>query len=107
VIADKGYAGEEFESAVEHMGARLLRPARKDEPDDGRHLEHPLAHREHLLDLQDLPTLKRHGARTLTNLRARIAARLRAVAACRPAQPHPRPSQPQPHHLHRLNQQQE
>lgn len=35
VIADKGYAGKDFEAAVTQMGATLLRPARKNEPDNG------------------------------------------------------------------------
>ncbi len=34
VIADKGYAGKDFATAVQGMGATLLRPARKDEPDN-------------------------------------------------------------------------
>ena len=32
VIADKGFAGEEFEQTMDSLGARLLRPDRKDEP---------------------------------------------------------------------------
>ena len=32
VIADKGFAGAEFEQQVTALGARLLRPDRKDEP---------------------------------------------------------------------------
>jgi hypothetical protein len=39
VVADKGYAGKDFETTVtERFGARILRPARKDEPDAGPHL---------------------------------------------------------------------
>jgi hypothetical protein len=38
VIADKGYAGAEFERAVDAIGGRLLRPARTDEPANDLHL---------------------------------------------------------------------
>lgn len=82
VIADKGYAGKDFEQAVELMGARLLRPARKDEPANGVHLSGIRQRIESIFwTCKDLLTLERHGARTLTNLRARIAARLLALAA--------------------------
>jgi hypothetical protein len=82
VIADKGYAGKEFEQAVTEMGATLLRPARKDEPDNGLHLSGIRQHIESIFwTCKDLLTLERHGARTLTNLRARIAVRLLALAA--------------------------
>jgi len=32
VIADKGFAGEEFEALIAALGASFLRPDRKDEP---------------------------------------------------------------------------
>jgi hypothetical protein len=38
IVADKGYAGREFALAVEGMDACLLRPNRRDEPDNGLHL---------------------------------------------------------------------
>jgi Transposase DDE domain len=38
VVCDKGYAGSEFEAAVGELGALVLRPARKDEPENGLHL---------------------------------------------------------------------
>ncbi len=83
VIADKGYAGKDFEHAVSQMGARLLRPARKDEPDNGLHLSGIRQRIESIFwTCKDLLTLERHGARTLHNLRARIATRLLALAAC-------------------------
>jgi hypothetical protein len=82
VIADKGYAGREFEHAVADMGARLLRPNRKDEPDNGLHLSGIRQRIESIFwTCKDLLTLERHGARTLHNLRARIATRLLALAA--------------------------
>jgi transposase len=82
VIADKGYAGAEFEQAVREMGATLLRPARKDEPANGLHLSGIRQRIESIFwTCKDLLGLERHGARTLTNLRARIATRLLALAA--------------------------
>lgn len=37
VIADKGYAGKDFEqAAAERFGATVMRPRRKDEPGQGR-----------------------------------------------------------------------
>jgi hypothetical protein len=83
VIADKGYAGREFAQAVTAMGAHLLRPARQDEPANGLHLSGIRQRIESIFwTCKDLLTLERHGARTLTNLRARIASRLLALAAC-------------------------
>jgi hypothetical protein len=83
VIADKGYAGKDFEAAVTQMGATLLRPARKNEPSNGLHLSGIRQRIESIFwTCKDLLTLERHGARTLHNLRARIATRLLALAAC-------------------------
>jgi hypothetical protein len=83
VIADKGYAGKDFAAAVAGLGARLLRPARNDEPDNGLHLSGIRQRIESIFwTCKNLLTLERHGARTLHNLRARIANRLLALAAC-------------------------
>jgi hypothetical protein len=39
IVCDKGYAGAEFaEHAAEVYGAAVLRPARKEEPDNALHL---------------------------------------------------------------------
>ena len=83
VIADKGYAGREFAHAVNELGGILLRPARKTEPQTGPHLA-PLRQRIESIfwTCKDLLSLERHGARTLRNLRARIAQRLLALTAC-------------------------
>lgn len=82
VIADKGYAGKDFEAAVGQLGAQLLRPARKNEPDNGLHLSGIRQRIESIFwTCKDLLTLERHGARTLHHLRARIASRLLALAA--------------------------
>lgn len=82
VIGDKGYAGAEFERAVAELGAVLQRPTRKDEPGRGPHLA-PIRQRIESIfwTCKDLLTLERHGARTIENLRARIASRMLALAA--------------------------
>jgi hypothetical protein len=38
VVCDKGYAGREFQAQVAELGASVVRPARRDEPDQGVHL---------------------------------------------------------------------
>ena len=84
VVCDKGYAGREFAQSIASLGARVVRPARRNEQP---------AHRLHLAPIRqriesvfctckDLLTLERHGARTPHNLFARIATRLLALAAC-------------------------
>ena len=83
IVCDKGYAGREFEQAVKQLGGQIVRPARKDEPRSGIHLA-PIRQRIEsvFLTCKDLLSLERHGARTARNLRARIATRLLALAAC-------------------------
>lgn len=83
VIGDKGYAGREFAKAVLGLQATIVRPARKDEPDSGLHLA-PIRQRIESIfwTCKDILTLERHGARTLHNLRVRIAQRFLALAAC-------------------------
>ena len=82
VVGDKGYAGAEFEAKVGALNATLLRPARKDESGRGPHLA-PIRQRIESIfwTCKDLLTLERHGARTIDNLRARIASRMLALAA--------------------------
>jgi len=83
VIGDKGYAGKDFAEAVSTLEATIVRPARKNEPDNGIHLA-PIRQRIESIfwTCKDILTLERHGARTLHNLRARIAQRFLALAAC-------------------------
>jgi hypothetical protein len=83
IVCDKGYAGREFERAVSDLGGQIIRPARNNEPDRGVHLA-PIRQRIEsvFVTFKDLFTLERHGARTTHNLRARIASRLLALAAC-------------------------
>lgn len=82
VVADKGYAGREFEHAAAHLDATICRPRRKDEPGHGPHLA-PIRQRIESIfqTCKDLLTLERHGARTLHGLRTRIASRFLALAA--------------------------
>lgn len=83
VVCDKGYVGRAFERAVAALGGRVVRPARKDEPA----VEHPRLGRirqriESVFQtFKDLLSLERHGARTPQGLRARIGARILALAA--------------------------
>jgi hypothetical protein len=83
IVCDKGYAGREFADAVGLLGASVLRPARRDEPQRGPHLA-PIRQRIEsvFFTCKDLLSLERHGARTPCNLFARIALRLLALAAC-------------------------
>ncbi len=82
VLGDKGYAGADFEADAAELGATIVRPRRKDEPDGGPHLA-PLRQRIELIywTCKDILALERHGARTLRGLRVRIAARFLALAA--------------------------
>jgi Transposase DDE domain len=82
VLGDKGYAGADFELAAAELGATIVRPRRKDEPEGGPHLA-PLRQRIESIywTAKDILTVERHGARTLRGLRVRIAARFLALAA--------------------------
>ncbi len=83
IVCDKGYSGHEFASRVAALGAAVVRPARKGEPELGPHLA-PIRQRIEsvFFTCKDLLSLERHGARTPHNLFARIAVRLLALAAC-------------------------
>jgi hypothetical protein len=83
IIADKGFAGTDFEQLVTGLGARLLRPDRKNE----RHRHGSLAPIrqwiESIIDtLKGQLSLEHHGARTIRGLAVRVAQRLLALAAC-------------------------
>jgi len=82
VIADKGFAGADFEQQVAALGGQLLRPDRKDErPRFGslggvrQWIESTFATCKQQLSLE------RHGGNTLAGLISRIARRLLALAA--------------------------
>jgi hypothetical protein len=83
IVADKGYAGKDFETTVaERFGALILRPARKDELDSRPHLAPIRQCIESIFwTLKDRLGLERHNARTLHGLRARITSKLLALAA--------------------------
>jgi hypothetical protein len=83
IVADKGYAGAEFAAAANELGAQIIRPNRKDEPGQAPLISGIRQGVESIIETcKDILTLERHGARTLRNLRARIATRLLALAAC-------------------------
>jgi hypothetical protein len=82
VIADKGFAGAEFEQHVRTVGGTLLRPDRKDEQPRLGTLAGLRQRIESTFDtLKDQLSLERHAGRTLTRLVSRIARRLLALAA--------------------------
>lgn len=83
IVCDKGYAGHDFAATLASLGATVVRPARKGEPDHGIHLA-PIRQRVEsvFFTCKDLLSLERHGARTPRNLFARVATRLLALAAC-------------------------
>lgn len=83
LVCDKGYAGRDFAKAVERIGGQVMRPPRRDEPSDGVRLSFIRQRIESVFwTCKDLLTLERHGARTLPNLRVRVATRLLTLAAC-------------------------
>jgi hypothetical protein len=83
VIADKGYAGKDFEETVaQRFSATIIRPRRADERGPGPHIAPIRQCIESIFwTLKDRLGLERHRARTLHGLRARIAAKLLALAA--------------------------
>ena len=83
IVADKGYTGKDFQREVaERFGAQLLRPARKDEPDNGLHLSGIRQRIESIFwTLKDRLGLERHRAHSLHGLRNRIATKLLALTA--------------------------
>ena len=82
LVGEKGYAGRDFAEAIGELEATIARPARKGEPANGLHLA-PIRQRVESIfwTCKDILTLERHGARTLANLRVRIAQRFLALAA--------------------------
>jgi DDE family transposase len=83
IVADKGFAGQEFEQLVAAHGAVLLRPDRTDEPHRSvGSLGHWRQWIESTFDtLKDQLGLERHGGRTLPGVAVRVAQRLLALAA--------------------------
>jgi hypothetical protein len=82
VIADKNFAGREFEHLMAAHGARFLRPDRRNEPRRHGSLGPVRQWIESAIwTLKGPLALERHGARTITGLATRIALRLLALAA--------------------------
>jgi hypothetical protein len=82
VMADKGFAGEEFEQIMAALGARFLRPDRKDEPRRHGSLGPVRQWIESVIwTCKGQLTLEAHGARTLQGICTRVALRLLALAA--------------------------
>jgi hypothetical protein len=81
VIADKGFAGEEFEALMRELGAIFLRPDRKNEQPRFGNLGSIRQWIESIIDtIKGQLSLERHGAHTMPGLLTRIAQRLLALA---------------------------
>jgi len=82
VIGDKNFRGREFETDLDALETTMIRPRRKDERGRRPHLA-PIRQRIESIfwTAKDILTLERHGARTLHNLRVRLAMRFAALAA--------------------------
>ena len=83
VIADKGFAGREFEAAVRELGACLLRPSRPDEPERESPPIGWIRQRiESIVNsFKDGLKLEDHLARTPEGLCCRVLARVLALSA--------------------------
>jgi Transposase DDE domain len=82
VMADKGFAGVEFEAHMATLGANFLRPDRKDEPRRHGSLGPVRQWIESVIwTCKGQLTLEAHGGRTLEGLCTRVALRLLALAA--------------------------
>jgi Transposase DDE domain len=84
LLADKHYHGRQFEGVLAELGVRLLRPARKGEPERaGAHLFKPL--RQLIESVNDTfkgqLDLERHGGRTPGGVAVRVLQRILALAA--------------------------
>jgi hypothetical protein len=82
VMADKGFAGAEFEAHMATLGANFLRPDRKDEPRRHGSLGPVRQWIESVFwTCKGQLTLEAHGGRTIEGLCTRVALRLLALAA--------------------------
>ena len=84
LIGDKNYYGRDFEAALDQAGVRLLRPARKGEPDRaGAHLFKPLRQTIESINetLKGQLDLERHGGHTPTGVLVRVLQRILALTA--------------------------
>jgi hypothetical protein len=82
LIVDKGLAGAAVEEHVAGLGARLLRPDRRDEPPRFGSLRPVRQWIESIIDtLKGQLGLEQHGGRTPAGVHARVGVRLLALAA--------------------------
>jgi len=83
IVGDKGFAGKDFEAFItDDLGAHLVRPDRKTEPQRFGKIARVRQWIEAIFDtLKGQLTLEQHGGRTLPGVYARIAARLLAMSA--------------------------
>ncbi len=83
IVADKGFAGTEFEAFVTNdLGAELIRPDRRDEKPRFGKLGGIRQWVESVFDtMKGQLTLEDHGGRTIAGVYSRVAARLLALAA--------------------------
>jgi hypothetical protein len=82
ILADKGFAGREFEQLVAGYGGQLLRPDRSDEPQRHGSLGRFRQWIESTFQtLKGQLGLEQHGGRTLAGVGVRVAQRLLALAA--------------------------
>ena len=83
VIADKGFAGREFEATVRELGGSLLRPSRADEPErESPPISWIRQRIESIVNsFKDGLKLEQHLARTPEGLWCRIVARVLALSA--------------------------
>jgi DDE family transposase len=84
LIADKHYYGREFEASLAGLGVRLLRPARKGEPQrTGAHLFRPLRQVIESINqtFKGQLDLERHGGHTPAGVVVRVLQRILALTA--------------------------
>lgn len=82
IIADKGYAGQEFEDAIRKLGATLIRPDRRNERRRPGKLGWVRQRIESINDtLKGQLGLEEHGGRTRTGVTVRVAQRVLALTA--------------------------
>jgi hypothetical protein len=82
VIADKGFAGEDFEQLMAELGAIFMRPDRKGERARFGRLGGVRQWIESIIDtIKGQLSLERHGTHTMSGLITRVAQRLLALAA--------------------------
>ncbi|MFF4105418.1 hypothetical protein [Streptomyces sp. NPDC001903] len=84
LLADKNYYGRVFEQHLADLGVRLLRPARKGEPErTGAELFKPMRQLIESVNqtLKGQLDLERHGGRTPAGVTVRVLQRLLALTA--------------------------